>query len=34
MVILAHETGGLFLQNTNDIDGALRHVMEDGKATI
>jgi VWFA-related protein len=30
MVILAHETGGLFLQNTNDIDGALRHVVEDG----
>lgn len=30
MVILAHETGGLFMQNTNDIDGALRHVMEDG----
>jgi VWFA-related protein len=30
MVILAHETGGLFMQNTNDIDGALRHVLEDG----
>jgi len=28
--ILAHETGGLFMQNTNDIDGALRHVLEDG----
>ena len=24
MVILAHETGGLFMQNTNDIYGALR----------
>ncbi len=31
MVILAHETGGLFMQNTNDIDGALRHVMQDGE---
>ena len=31
MVILAHETGGLFMQNTNDIDGALRHVMDDGE---
>jgi hypothetical protein len=31
MVILAHETGGLFMQNTNDIDGALRHVIEDGE---
>ena len=31
MVILAHETGGLFMQNTNDIDGALRQVMEDGE---
>ena len=30
MAILAHETGGLFMQNTNDIDGALRHVLEDG----
>jgi VWFA-related protein len=30
MVILAHETGGLFMQNTNDIDGALRHVIDDG----
>jgi VWFA-related protein len=31
MVILAHETGGLFMHNTNDIDGALRHVMQDGE---
>ena len=31
MVILAKETGGLFMQNTNDIDGALRKVMEDGE---
>ena len=31
MVILAHETGGLFMQNTNDIDGALRQVMQDGE---
>lgn len=31
MVILAHETGGLFKQNTNDIDGALREIVEDGK---
>ena len=31
MVILAHETGGLFMQNTNDIDGALRKVMQDGE---
>jgi len=31
MVILAHETGGLFMQNTNDIEGALRKVIEDGE---
>jgi hypothetical protein len=31
MVILANETGGLFMPNTNDIDGALRHVMQDGE---
>src|SRR5260370_8167425 len=31
MAILAHETGGLFMQTTNDIDGALRHVMQDGE---
>jgi VWFA-related protein len=30
MVMLAHDTGGLFMQNTNDIDGALRKVVEDG----
>jgi VWFA-related protein len=30
MVILAHETGGLFMQNTNDISGALTKVMDDG----
>lgn len=30
MVMLAHDTGGLFMQNTNDIDGALRQVVEDG----
>jgi len=30
LVILAEETGGLFMHNTNDLDGALRHVMEDG----
>ena len=31
MVILAHETGGLFMQNTNDIDGALRKVMQNSE---
>jgi len=30
MVILAHRNRGLFMQNTNDIDGALRHVIDDG----
>jgi VWFA-related protein len=30
MVVLARETGGLFLQNTNDISGALTKVMDDG----
>jgi VWFA-related protein len=30
MVMLAHDTGGLFMYNTNDIDGALRKVVEDG----
>ncbi|HXA49729.1 MAG TPA: VWA domain-containing protein [Candidatus Acidoferrum sp.] len=30
MVLLAHNTGGLFMQNTNDIDGSLRKVVEDG----
>jgi VWFA-related protein len=30
MVILAKETGGLFMQNTNDISGALTKVMNDG----
>lgn len=30
MVILANETGGLFMQNTNDISGALTKVMDDG----
>jgi len=29
MVILAQATGGLFLHNTNDLDGALRRAMED-----
>jgi VWFA-related protein len=29
MVLLAHATGGLFLKNTNDIDGALRQAMTD-----
>jgi len=29
MVLLAHATGGLFLKNTNDIDGALRQAMQD-----
>jgi len=30
MVMLAHDTGGLFKYNTNDIDGALREVVADG----
>jgi hypothetical protein len=30
MVTLARNTGGLFMQNTNDIDGALRRVVDDG----
>jgi VWFA-related protein len=30
MVTLARETGGLFMQNTNDISGALTKVMADG----
>ena len=29
LVVLAAETGGLFLRNTNDLDAALRHVIED-----
>jgi len=29
LVLLANETGGLFLHDTNDIDGALRKVVED-----
>jgi len=29
MVVLAHATGGLFLKNTNDIEGALRQAMTD-----
>jgi VWFA-related protein len=29
LVILAEETGGLFLHNTNDLDGALGQVVED-----
>jgi hypothetical protein len=32
MVILAHETGGLFMRNTADIDGALQ--QEDPKRLI
>jgi VWFA-related protein len=31
MVMLAHDTGGLFLYNTNDIDGAVRKVMADSE---
>lgn len=31
MVLLAHDTGGLFLYDTNDIDGALRKVMSDSE---
>jgi VWFA-related protein len=31
MVMLAQETGGLFLHNSNDIDGQLRKVVEDGE---
>jgi len=31
MVMLARETGGLFLHDTNDIDGAVRRVMEDSE---
>jgi VWFA-related protein len=30
MVMLSHETGGIFGQNSNDIDGLLRQVVEDG----
>jgi VWFA-related protein len=30
MITLAQKTGGLFLQNSNDIDGSLRQVIEDG----
>jgi len=30
MFTLARETGGLFLHDTNDIDGALRKVVDDG----
>ena len=30
MVILAQETGGLFMQDNNDIGGPLTQVMEDG----
>jgi VWFA-related protein len=30
MFTLANETGGLFLHDTNDIDGALRKVVDDG----
>jgi VWFA-related protein len=29
MSILAHATGGLFLKNTNDLNGALQRAMED-----
>jgi VWFA-related protein len=32
MVILARETGGLFLHDTNDISGALTKVMADGES--
>jgi hypothetical protein len=31
MVMLAHDTGGLFLQNNNDIDGQLRRAVADGE---
>ena len=31
MVILATETGGLFLQNDNDISGALKKIVTDGE---
>src|SRR5262249_45915631 len=31
MITLAQKTGGLFVQNNNDIDGALRQVVEDGE---
>src|SRR5205823_4464344 len=31
MVTLAHDTGGLFMQNNNDIDGQLRKAVEDGE---
>jgi VWFA-related protein len=30
MITLAQKTGGLFLQNSNDIDGSLRQVVDDG----
>src|SRR5262245_36667383 len=30
MITLAQKTGGLFLQNSNDMDGSLRQVIEDG----
>ena len=32
LVMLARDTGGLFLYDTNDIDGALRKVMDDGQS--
>ena len=31
LVMLAHDTGGLFLYNTNDISGALRKAIDDGE---
>jgi len=31
LVALAHETGGLFLHDSNDIDGQLRQVIQDGE---
>jgi VWFA-related protein len=31
LFLLAHDTGGLFLHNTNDIDGALRKAIEDSE---
>jgi len=31
MVLLARNTGGFFVQDNNDIDGALRKVVEDGE---
>jgi VWFA-related protein len=29
LVVLAHDTGGRFFSNTNDLDGAVRAIMED-----